>query len=168
MNPLLILIVILIFSNQGGSQGFNFPMQFLNLPLQGMKSPVQGLKFPPFPGKAGGPGFGGPGFGGGQGPFFDTFKMELLLDRLHTMTNTLEKVNHLNQMRNVPLSKDNAIDRIQESLDAARGFLYDSKSTKKLDTIASTLTGVKKLGDIENLMGNIGPILSMLSREDDK
>ncbi|MEL7657777.1 MAG: hypothetical protein AAGU75_17935, partial [Bacillota bacterium] len=100
--------------------------------------------------------------------YFDTFRMEMLLDQLHTLTSTLEKVNHLNQMRGIPMNKDNSIDRIQESLDAVRGLLYTNKSTKQLDSLSNTLSGVKKLGDMQGLMTNMGPILSMLSNQNDK
>ena len=87
--------------------------------------------------------------------YFDTFRMELLLDRLHNMTNTLEKVNHLNQMRGVPMNKDNSFDRIQESLEAVRGIMYNSKSSRKIDTLSNTLSGVKRIGDMQGIMTNM-------------
>ncbi|MDD4565460.1 MAG: hypothetical protein PHE79_08335 [Eubacteriales bacterium] len=99
--------------------------------------------------------------------YFDTFQMELLLDRLHNMTNTLEKINHLNQLKSVPLNKSNYIDRIQESLNAVRGLLYNSKSTKQIDSISKSLSTVKKFGDMKGLMSNMEPILSMLSNQED-
>ena len=100
--------------------------------------------------------------------YFDTFRMEMLLDRLHSMTNTLEKVNHLNQMKSIPLSKDNSIDRIQESLEAVKGLLYANKSAKPIDNLSNTLSNVKQLGDMQGLMTNMGPIFSMLSNKNDK
>ena len=139
MNPILILVVIFILSNEGK-------------PLSHIKPPHIGkLGFPPI----------GPAY-------IDTFKMELLLDRLNSMTNTLEKVNHLNQMRNIPMTKSNSVDRIQESLDAVRGFLSDNKTGEKLDTISNTLSGVKKFGDMEGLMSTMGPILSLLTNQNEK
>lgn len=100
--------------------------------------------------------------------YFDTFRMEMLLDRLHGITNTLEKMNHLNQMRSVPMTKDNSIDRIQESLEAVRGLLYTNKSSKRIESLSNTLSGVKKIGDMQGIMTNMAPILSMLSNQDDK
>ncbi|MDD3169626.1 MAG: hypothetical protein PHC91_09250 [Eubacteriales bacterium] len=100
--------------------------------------------------------------------YFDTFRMEMLLDRLHSMTSTLEKVNHLNQMKGIPLNKNNAIDRVQESLDAVKDLLYTNKSTKNIDSLSSTLSNVKQLGDMQSIMTNMGPILSMLSNKNDK
>ncbi len=141
MNPALILAAVLFLSQNQG------------------KSP---LKLPaPVIGKLGIPAIKDPGY-------FDTFRMELLLDRLHTMTSTLEKVNHLNQIRGIPLNKNNAIDRVQESLDAVKGLLYTNKSTKQIDSLANTLSNVKQLGDMQSIMTNMGPILSMLSNKNDK
>ncbi len=142
MNPAAIAVALLFLSQGSG------------------KSPIN-LLSPSKVGKLGIPPIKDPGY-------FDTFRMELLLDRLHNLTNTLEKVNHLNQVRHVPMNKENSIDRIQESLDAVRGLLYNNKSTKKIDTLANTLSGVKKIGDMQGIMTNMGPILSMLSNQDDK
>lgn len=139
MNPVLILIVILIFANPGGTKK----------PLSsGVKA--MGLKIPSAP------------------AYFDTFKMELLLDRLHSMTNALEKVNHLTQVRNTPMTKSNSMDRIKDSLDAVRGFLSDNKTSNQLDNISNTLSGVQKIGDLDNLMATMGPILSMLTNNNEK
>lgn len=134
MNPVLLVIVILIFANPGKGQKF-----------------ISKLGGPPL----------GPAY-------VDTFKMELILDKLHHMTNTLEKVNHLNQMRNIPLTKNNALDRVQESLDAVKGLLSEGKSGKQLNTLSNTISSVKKFGDIESMISSMGPILSMLSNNEEK
>lgn len=141
MNPALILAAVLFLSQNQGKSPFKLP--------------------PPAIGKLGIPSIKDPGY-------FDTFRMELLLDRLHTMTSTLEKVNHMNQIRGIPLNKNNAIDRVQESLDAVKGLLYTNKSTKQIDSLANTLSNVKQLGDMQSIMTNMGPILSMLSNKTDK
>ena len=139
MNPIPILAAIYIFSNQGK-------------PLRHIKPPRK----PHYVGKMNFP----------KGPaYIDTFKMELLVDRLNSMTSTLEKVNHLNQMRNIPMTRSNSIDRIQESLDAVRGFISNNKTGKKLDTLSHTLNGVKRFGDMEGLMSTMGPMLSMLTSQ---
>jgi hypothetical protein len=143
MNPALILAAVLFLSQNQGKTPFRLPPP------------------PRSAGKLGIPQIKDPGY-------FDTFRMELLLDRLHNMTNTLEKVNHLNQMRSVPLSRSNSIDRIQESLDAVKGLLYANKSTKNIDSLSNTLSNVKQLGDMQGIMTNMGPILSMLSNKNDK
>jgi hypothetical protein len=145
MNPALIVAALLFLSQGGSGKG---PLNMLQLPGLGI-------------GKLGIPPIKDPGY-------FDTFRMELLLDRLHNMTNTLEKVNHLNQMRGVPMNRDNSIDRIQESLEAVRGLMYNNKSSRKIDTLSNTLSGVKRIGDMQGIMTNMGPILSMLSNQDDK
>ena len=142
MNPALVLAAVL-FLSQGskGKSPFNLP--------------------PPPVGKLGIPSIKDPAY-------FDTFRMELLLDRLHSMTDALEKVNHLNQVRSVPLNKSNTIDRMQESLDAVRGLIYTNKSAKRIESLSNTLSGVKKIGDMQGIMTNMAPILSMLAKQDDK
>jgi hypothetical protein len=142
MNPALIVAAVLFLSQNQG------------------KSPLR-LPPPNAVGKLRIPAIKDPGY-------FDTFRMEMLLDRLHSMTSTLEKVNHLNQMKGVPLNKSNAIDRVQESLDAVKGLLYTNKSTKQIDSLSNTLSNVKQLGDMQSIMTNMGPILSMLSNKNDK
>lgn len=142
MHPALILAAVLYLSQNKGNTPFRLPP-------------------PPVIGKAGIPPIKDPGY-------FDTFRMELLLDRLHNMTNTLEKVNHLNRMKSVPLNRSNSIDRVQESLEAVKGLLYANKSTKQIDSLANTLSNVKQLGDMQGLMTNMAPILSMLSNKNDK
>jgi len=117
MNPLVLLAVYFVLSNQGNSLGYRKPLQ------------ISKLGTPPI-----------------GSSYFDTFKMELLLDHLHNMTNTLEKVNHLNQIRNIPFTKNNSLDRVQESVDAVRGLLAEQKAVKKLDKISTTISEVKRLG----------------------
>ena len=142
MNPALIFAALLFLSQNQGKPAFRLPP-------------------PPAAGKLGIPRIKDPGY-------FDTFRMELLLDRLHNMTSTLEKVNHLNQMRSVPSNRNNSIDRVQESLEAVKGLLYANKSTKRIDDLTNTLSNVKQLGDMKELVTNMGPILSMLSNKNDK
>lgn len=142
MNPALIMAAVLFLSQNQGKTPFRLPP-------------------PPMAGRLGIPPIKDPGY-------FDTFKMELLLDRLHNMTNTLEKVNHLNQLKSVPLTRNNSIDRVQESLDAVKGLLYTNKSSKQIDSLANTISNVKQLGDMQGIMTNMAPILSMLSNKNDK
>lgn len=156
MNPALIGIIIFLLS-QGSGKGLGGILPSSGLGKLGISPGKLGISS----GSLGIPGLKDPGY-------FDTFRMELLLDRLHNLTQTLEKVNHLNQMRGVPLNRDNSIDRIQESLEAVRGLLYTNKSTKQIDKLSNTLSGVKRIGDMQGIMTNMGPILSMLSNENDK
>jgi hypothetical protein len=147
MNPALIVAAVLFLSNQG-----KLPFNLLPPAIGKMGIPLGKMGIPPIK---------DPGY-------FDTFRMELLLDRLRSMTTTLERVNHLNQLKGVPINRSNSIDRVQESLDAVKGLLYANKNTKHIDNLANTLSNVKQLGDMQGLMTNMGPILSMLSNKNDK
>lgn len=142
MNPALILAALLFLSQNQGKSTLRLPP-----PLTAGSLGIPRIKDP---------------------GYFDTFRMELLLDRLHNMTSTLEKVNHLNRMKSVPINRNNSIDRVQESLEAVKGLLYAKKSVKKIDSISNTISNVKQLGDMKELMTNMGPILSMLSNKNDK
>jgi len=147
MNPALIVAAVLFLSNQG-----KLPFNLLPPALGKMGIPLGKMGIPPIK---------DPGY-------FDTFRMELLLDRLRNMTTTLERVNHLNQLKSVPINRSNSIDRVQESLEAVKGLLYANKNTKHIDNLSNTLSNVKQLGDMQGLMTNMGPILSMLSNKNDK
>jgi len=139
MNPALILILILALGPAGGKS---------NPPLPRIRPP----RLP-------------------RGPaYIDTFKMEMALDRLQTMTNAIEKINHLNQVQRVPERKGKlpSIDRVQESLEAVKGFLADGKPSRQVDTLSNTLSGVKNLGNLDEMMSAMGPFLSMMKNTDNK
>lgn len=102
--------------------------------------------------------------------YIDTFKMELLLDRLHAMTNALDKVNHLNQVQKASVGKRGlpSIDHVQESLDAVKGFLADGKTSRQVDSLSSTLSGAKNLSEMGDLMQTMGPLMNMLKNSSQK
>ncbi|MDD4121646.1 MAG: hypothetical protein PHE94_01970 [Eubacteriales bacterium] len=141
MNPALIPIIVLLMS-QGSHEKLSLPLS----PRTVGKSGIPQTK---------------------DLTYFNDFQMELLLDKLHNMTNTLEKINHLNQLKSVPMNGSNSIERIQESLDAVRGLLYNSKSTRLIDSLSKTLSGVQRLGDMKGIMSNMEPILSLLTENSD-
>lgn len=135
MNPRLILILILLLGPAGGKH----------------KSPLKSLRIPSFPKSP---------------PYIDTFRMEMILDRLHTMTGAIEKINRLGQAHKIPEPYKNApsIDRVQDSLEAVKGFLSDGKRGEQVENISNTLSEVKKLGDLEELISVAGPLLSMMKK----
>ena len=137
MNPLLLLIVILILGNNGKSHGYIPGASSLKL----RRSLFSGFNL----------------------DYFDTFKMELLLDRMRTITEAMEKLNHLRQIQKLPPAKGASMEKIQDSVDAAKGFLADTKAANQLDTISDTLSSVKQLGDMSGLISSMGPLLSMLT-----
>lgn len=144
MNPIIILVVALVLINGNGSSesghSGSSPIKPFNMKIP----PIA----PPMP------------------PYFDTFKMELLLDKLRLLINSLEKINKVNQMSGTSESADGksvTIDKIHESLDAIKDLLADQKTGQHLNTISGALSGIKQFGDVENMMATLGPILSMLS-----
>jgi hypothetical protein len=49
-----------------------------------------------------------------------------------------------------------------------KGFLADEKSGRQVDTLSNTLSGVKKLGNLDDLMATLGPLLSMMKDPEHK
>lgn len=153
MNPVILLIAILFLGNPGTRRNVSRTLGQTIRKYQGR--PRVRMPMPPL---------AVPGY-------IDTFKMELLLDRLRNMTYALEKINTLNQKQRVPVPKDSplpVVDRVSDSLDAVKGFLADGKSSKQIDSLSGALSSVKKLGDMEQLMSTFGPILSMLTNSAEK
>ncbi len=143
MNPATALALIFILGNSGGKV-LPHPPAFPAIP------PIRGLRLP-------------------MGPnYIDTFKIEMMLDRLHAITNTLEQVNHLHQIQKLPPSKIPSIDRIQDSLNSVKTFLSDGKTSRNVDNLSNTISGVKKLGNMEEVMSALGPILSALNNSGEK
>lgn len=149
MNPAIALILLFVLGGPAGKgrPAFSSPVNFRGLPSL---PPTGKLRMP-------------------MGPnYIDTFKIELMLDKLHAMTNTLEQVNHLHQIQKRPPGNGPSIDRIQESLDAVKGFLADGKTGRQVNNLSNTISGVKKLGDMESIMSALGPVMSMLNNSGEK
>ena len=112
-------------------------------------------------------GQGGPGerrggaFLGSPG-YFDTFKMELLLDRLHETVDALERVNHLHQIASEPLTRRNSADKLRESVETVKPFLPEDKA-RELTGITGAMDSLKQFGDLQGLMQTMGPMLKMLT-----
>ncbi len=140
MNPRFILLLLLIVGSRGGAH------------MSPPSSPPS-FRLPRLPNTP---------------AYVDTFKMEMMLDRLHAMTDAIEKINRLNQIQKVPEPKGKfpSLDRVQESLGAVKGFLAEGKSSQKVDNLSTTLAGVQKLGNIEELAATMGPLLSMIKKPD--
>lgn len=175
MNPVLLLIIILFLGNPGSRRNLQTLLgPFSLFSSGGPARPAASSDLSGHPGSA------APGRTRIRMPmpplavpgYIDTFKMELLLDRLHTMTSALEKINHLNQTKKVPnldsTSRFPQVDRVQDSLDAVKGLLVNGKSARQIDNLSGALSNVKKLGDMEQLMSTFGPLLSMMTNSDDK
>ena len=79
----------------------------------------------------------------------DSFQIELLLDRLHSLTDTLEKVNGLAHM-SVP------------SAEIAGASPTSSASD------SDSASGLKNIGDFSQMISKFGPILSTLANSVDK
>ncbi len=139
MNPLLIVIVILILSESPSSPAGKLKRSFANS--------TRSLSFP---------------------PYFDTFKMELFLDKLSTLIYSLDKINNVNQMSKEETKMLPSMDRIHESLEAVKDLIADQKAGKQISTLANTLGGIKQMGGIENIIATMGPMMSMLSNQEQK
>jgi len=153
MNPALLFLILAGLANQvdnrrGSSSGFLSGLSsgsssgFLSSLSSGLSSNSLPSLIPP--------------------NYFDTFKMELLLDKLHETVDALERVNRLNQIVREPLSKQNSAQHIKESVDAVKPFL-PNQNQAQLSNIASAIDGLKQFGDMQGIMQAMGPVLKMLS-----
>ncbi len=139
MNPLLIVIAILILSDNASSPAGKLKRSFANS--------TRSLSFP---------------------PYFDTFKMELFLDKLSTLIYSLDKINNVNQMSKEETKKLPSVDRIHESLEAVKDLIADQKAGKQISTLSNTLSGIKQMGGIDNIIATMAPMMSILSNQDEK
>ena len=156
MNPQLLIILILVLGPKGGNIK---PLRLNKPPTSLPRFSASGFSTPRFP---------TPRLPKGPA-YIDTFKMELMLDRMRSITDALNKINNLNHAQKVPEPKNNkipSVDRIKDSLDAIRGFLAEGKQSEQIDILSNTLSSVKKLGDMDELLSVMGPILSMIKNSD--
>lgn len=94
---------------------------------------------------------------------FDTFKLEQLLDKLNYTVNSLDRINHLNEIAHEPLVKGNLTHTIEDSIHTAKPLFREGKPKQQLDTIESVLESLKKLGGLQNMAQNLGPMLNAIS-----
>jgi hypothetical protein len=88
--------------------------------------------------------------------YFDTLNIELLLDKLQSTVNTLDKVNRLSQIVREP-----------KALAAPTGdseFPAPPDTMEQLAPLMQMAQGV----DIKSLMQNIGPLMSMFANSQEK
>jgi len=94
--------------------------------------------------------------------YFDTFRMEMMLDKMRTLTDALDKVNHLRQIDQSAAGRSNAMERIGESLEVAKAFLADTKAERKIDQMAGAVDTLRQVSDPSGWMAAAGPLLSGL------
>lgn len=95
--------------------------------------------------------------------YFDTFRMEMMLDRMRTITDALDKMNHLRQIDRAAVDRAGAVERIGESLEVAKAFLADTKAERKIDTLSGIVAAAQQFTDPDSLMQNAGSLLSAFS-----
>lgn len=93
---------------------------------------------------------------------FDTFKLEKLLDKLNYTVTSLDHINHLNEIAHEPLIKDNLANTIEDSIHTVKPLFPEGKSQQNLDTIESIMQSMKKIGGLQNMAQNLGPVMKML------
>ena len=104
--------------------------------------------------------------------YFDTFKMEMLVDKLQVAINTLDKVNRLSQIMhepralNAPAQPVNADD--SDSSPTAFPALFNNLNLSGLTQLAPLINQLGNLGDFKNISQNLGPIINMLSNAQEK
>ncbi|QAT43487.1 hypothetical protein [Aminipila luticellarii] len=94
---------------------------------------------------------------------FDTFGLEKLLDQLNHAVVSLDRINHLNELAHEPFVKGNITHTIEDSIHTVKPLFPDGKPQEHLDTIESVIESFKKIGNLQKMAQNIGPMLNMLN-----
>nr|WP_315023494.1 hypothetical protein [uncultured Aminipila sp.] len=94
---------------------------------------------------------------------FDTFRLERLLEKLNTTVSSLDRINHLNELAHEPLIKGNLAHTIEDSIHTAKPLFPEGKPQQHLDTIESVMDSIKKIGGLQKMAQNLGPMLSILN-----
>lgn len=94
---------------------------------------------------------------------FDTFRLEQLLDKLNSTVSSLDRINHLNELAHEPLMKGNITHTIEDSIHTAKPLFPEGRPQQHLDTIESVMDSIKKIGGLQKMAQNLGPMLSLLN-----
>ncbi|QIB70186.1 hypothetical protein Ami103574_13185 [Aminipila butyrica] len=94
---------------------------------------------------------------------FDTFQLEKVLDRLNHTVSSLDRINHLNELAHEPLVKGNIAHTIEDSIHTAKPLFPEGRPQQHLDTLESLMESFKKIGGLQKMAQNLGPMLSMLN-----
>lgn len=94
---------------------------------------------------------------------FDTFKLERLLDNLNSTVSSLDRINHLNELAHQPLVKGNIRHTIEDSIHTAKPLFPEGRPQQHLDTIESVLESINKIGGLQKMAQNLGPMLNLLN-----
>lgn len=134
MNPLLLVVLLFVLKN--GTSGGSYVWRPPLLPTFSASFPT----------------------------YFDTFRMELMLDRMRTITDALDKVNHLRQIDRSAAERLGTMDRIGESLEVAKAFLADTKAERQVDQMAGAVETLRQVSDPSGLLAAAAPLLSGLGK----
>ncbi|MFV0515902.1 MAG: hypothetical protein ACK5MV_00695 [Aminipila sp.] len=94
---------------------------------------------------------------------FETFKLEKLLDKLNYTVESLDRINHLNELAHEPFVKGNIAHTIEDSIHTVKPLFPEGRSQQHLDTVESIVNSIKKVGNLQNMAQSLGPMLSMLN-----
>lgn len=95
--------------------------------------------------------------------YFDTFKIEKVLDKVNHTVQSLDRINHLNELAHEPLVKGNLATTIEDSIHTVKPLFPDGKPQQHLDTVESILNSIKKVGGLQNMAQSLGPMMSILN-----
>ncbi|MBN7773906.1 hypothetical protein [Clostridium aminobutyricum] len=98
--------------------------------------------------------------------YFDTFKLEQTVEKFNHVVVSLNQINHLNELAHQPLIPGKIAHTIEDSIHTVKPLLPEGKRRQQLDSVASVLDGMKRLGDFQNLAKTMGPVMNMLGNLD--
>lgn len=100
--------------------------------------------------------------------YYDTFRLEKLLNELQFAVNSLDKINHLNHLAHNPLERGTIVPTIEDSIHTVKPLLPSSSTPSRyLDNIESFIGNIQKVGNMQNLLQTYGPLINQMLKEED-
>jgi hypothetical protein len=81
---------------------------------------------------------------------------------MNNAVTSVSQINHLNELAHEPLAHGNIAHTIEDSIHTVKPLLPEGKRRQQLDSVASVIENVKKIGDFQNLAKTMGPMMNML------
>lgn len=101
--------------------------------------------------------------------YYDTFKLEQLLEKLSFTITVLDKINHLNELAHTPLERGTVTHTLEDSIHTVKPLLPDGKPKYQLENVEALMSNVKKISDIQSTVETfapmVAPMLQMLGNQ---
>lgn len=92
--------------------------------------------------------------------YYDTFRLEKLLEELQYTISSLDNINHLNELAHNPLERGKITHTLEDSIHTVKPLLPPgSKPTQHLSNLESIVGNIQKVGSMQNMIQTYGPLI---------